>query len=90
MCFFDDWIDGNSISRDPRIYIDGWSYPSRKHLQNMFSKFTTLKVYQNRFGNQLDSESRMSRLSRQGESAKPTFVGWLSPRGLVLGQVAHG
>jgi hypothetical protein len=39
ICLFDDWIDGNSIGHDPLIYIEGWSYPSRKYLRALFSKF---------------------------------------------------
>jgi hypothetical protein len=42
ICLYDDWIDGNSIGHDPLIYIEGgWSYPSRKPLQALFSKFST-------------------------------------------------
>jgi hypothetical protein len=38
ICLYDDWIDENSISHDPLIYIEGgWSYPSRKPLQGLFS-----------------------------------------------------
>ena len=76
--FFDDWIDGNSISRDPRIYIDGWSYPSRKHLQDAFSKFPTSKIYQKPFLENL-------LLGFQDESTN--FYGLLSPCGLNDGAV---
>jgi hypothetical protein len=39
--FLFDWIDGNSIGHNPLIYMEGWSYPSRKPLQDLFSKFPT-------------------------------------------------
>ena len=42
MCF-DDWIVGNSIGSDPLIYIEGWSYLSRK-LPNIIFKFSTFKI----------------------------------------------
>ena len=42
--FVDNWKLSYSISHDPLIYIEaGWYYPSRKHSQNTFSKFSTLK-----------------------------------------------
>jgi hypothetical protein len=43
ICLYVDWIDGNSIGHDPLLYIEGWSYPSRKPLQGLFSKFPTSK-----------------------------------------------
>jgi hypothetical protein len=43
ICLYDDWIDENSIDHDPLIYIEGWSYPNRKSLQCLFSKFSTSK-----------------------------------------------
>jgi len=67
MCLFDDCIDRNSIGRDPLIPVENkskmrsLSFPRQKHAKN-------------HFGNQLNSESRTSRLSRQGESVKPTFT----------------
>jgi hypothetical protein len=93
-CLYDDWIVGNSIGRDLLVYIEGWSYPSRKHLQDAFSKFSTSKIgpkptcRSNRLGKQAKvsladtqvglgdfcfwAENGESRLSRQGDSAKPT------------------
>ena len=52
MCFFDDWIDGGGLISVGNISkMRSPSFPRQKHTKNQF-------------GNQLDSESNMNRLSR--------------------------
>jgi hypothetical protein len=43
-CRLDRWELNRSWSS--HIYRGGWSYPSRKYLQDTFSKFSTSKIYQ--------------------------------------------
>jgi hypothetical protein len=82
ICLYDDWIVRNSIGNDPLVYIDGWSYPSRKHLQDTFSKFPTLKIGQK-------PTCRSNRLGKQAKvgliDSQVSLADFLEPETLFLG-----
>jgi hypothetical protein len=70
------------------IYRGGDLIPVRNISKKHSLSFSRRKYTKNRSGNQIDSESRTSRLSRQGKSTKPTFMGSGMPTGLASGELA--
>jgi len=67
MYFFNDWIDENSIDYAPLIYIEGDRfYPSRKPLQDLFSKFSTsLEELRSSLNSSIFARSSLSRIVEQ-------------------------